>query len=95
MTPEEVRSGINGIVRYLVETGLAADQQFAFRRPRRGGIEEVTFDNAEVVGLALKGMAYEYVYSYFRRSRVYNVRMLDGALVQMMYAFDSDAVRSH
>ena len=95
VTPEEVRSGINGIVRYLVETGLAADQQFAFRRPRRGGIEEVTFDNAEVVGLALKGMAYEYVYSYFRRSRVYNVRMLDGALVQMMYAFDSDAVRSH
>lgn len=95
MTPEEARSGINAIVRYLVEAGLAADQQFAFRRTRRGGVEEVTFDNAEVVGLALRGMPYEHVYSRFRRSRVYNVRMLDGALVQMMYAFDGDAVRSH
>ena len=95
MTPEDVKSRINGIVRYLVETGLAAGQQFAFRRMRRGGIEEVTFDNAEVVGVALKGMAYERIYSQFRRSRVYNVLMLDGALVQMMYAFDSHAVRSH
>lgn len=95
MTPEAVRARINEIVLYLVETGLAADQQFAFRRTGRGGIEEVTFDNAKDVGLALKKMAYEDVYGRFRRSRVYNVRMLDGALVQMMYAFESDAVVSH
>ena len=94
MKPEEVRARINAIVLYLVETGLAADQQFAFRRTR-GGIDEVTFDNAEDVGLALKGMAYEDVYSHFRRSRVYNVRMVDGALVQMMYAFGSETVMSH
>lgn len=95
MTPEEVRARINAIVLYLVEVGLAADQQFAFRRMRRGGVEEVTFDKAEDVGLALKEMAYEDVYVHFRRSRVYNVRLLDGALVQMMYAFESDAVMSH
>ena len=95
MTPEEARARINAIVLYLVEIGLAADQQFAFRRMRRGGVEEVTFDNAEDVGLSLKEMAYEDVYGHFRRSRVYNVRMLDGALVQMMYAFESDALMSH
>lgn len=95
MTPEEVRARINAIIRYLVETGLAADQQFAFRRTRRRGIEEVTFTNAEVIGLAMKGMAYNDVYSRFRRSGVYNLRMLDGALVQMMYAFDSGGVMSH
>lgn len=94
MTPEEVRARINAIILYLVETGLAVDQQFAFRR-MRSGIEEVTFDNAEDVSLALKRMAYEDIYRYFRRSRVYNVQMLDGALVQMMYAFESETVMSH
>ena len=95
VTPNGVTSSINGIIRYLVEAGLATDQQFAFQRTLGSGTQEVTFDGGETVGVALKGRDYEYVYDRFRRSRAYNVRMPDGALIQMMYGFVNDALMSH
>ena len=45
-TPEEIKKQIDGVVRYLVEVGLAGDQNFAFRRELAGGCIEVTFPQA-------------------------------------------------
>lgn len=95
MTADGVTSRINGIIRYLVEAGLATDQRFAFRRTLHSGIQEVTFGGGETVGAALKGMDYEYVYGVFLDARAYNVRMPDGALVQMMYRFQNESMLSH
>ena len=95
MRAEGVKSRINGIIRYLVEAGLASDQQFAFRRTLRDGIEEVTFAGGENVGWALKNANYEDAYVRFRRSRAYNVRMPDGALIQVMYRFTANDLLSH
>ena len=56
MTPQTTVDQINRLVRHLVETGLADDQRFAFRRGT--GVVEVTFDSAGQVSAALGNTSY-------------------------------------
>jgi hypothetical protein len=94
-TPEAVRNEVDGIVAYLVEVGLAGDQNFAFRRDVAGGRIEVTFPQAEHVSIALKDRAYADVYQHLVQERAYNAKMPDGGLLQMMYVFVGEAVERH
>ncbi len=94
-TPEEIKKQIDGIVGYLVEIGLAEDQNFAFQRKVARGRVEVTFPNAEQVSIALKDRAYSEIYEHLVQERAYNAKMPDGALVQMVYVFDDSTLRRH
>jgi len=93
MTPQTTLNQINRLVRHLVETGLADDQRSAFRRGT--GVVEVTFDNAGQVSAALGSTSYVEVYEVFARDRVFNVKLLDGALIQMMYRFADNEIEQH
>jgi len=94
-TPEEIKKQIDGVVRFLVEVGLAGDQNFAFRRELTGGCVEVTFLQAAHVSVALKDRAYSEIYSHLVQERAYNAKMPDGALVQMMYVFVGGSLERH
>lgn len=93
-TPSEIQSEINGHILGLVEAGLADDQSFAFIR-RTSGSVQVTFANENHVTIALRKMPYKAIYRTLRANNAFNVRMLDGALLQMMYEFSGRALRRH
>ena len=93
--PNQIAKQINELIRYLVERGLADDQNFAFRRSGRGNLVKVTFDKAEHVSVALKDRSYNAVYQHLARERAYSVKMLDGALIQMMYVFAGGMLQRH
>lgn len=84
---------INSLVKYMVLTGLADDQQFAFER--LGNVDEVTFKNSSYRTFALKDVPYEELYRTFADNRVFNVKLLDGALIQMEYAFKRREILKH
>ena len=94
-TPETIRNQVDKIVGHLVEVGLASDQNFAIWRDVAGGNREVTFPQANHVSIALKDQAYSEIYKHLARERAYNVKMPDGALIQMMYVFDSSTLLRH
>ncbi len=94
-TPEDIKKQIDGIVGYLVEVGLAGDQNFAFRREVTGGCVEVTFPQAKHVSIALKDRTYHEIYDHLVQARAYNAMMPDGALVQMMYVFAGGKLERH
>ncbi len=94
-TPNEAMAGINQILRHLVECGLADDQNFAFRRPLGGGAEEIAFEGAEAVSVALRKRAYVTTYDQLMEARAFNAKMADGALVQMTYTFVGREVTRH
>ncbi len=94
-TPRQIEKQINKLIRYLVETGLADDQNSAFQRSGRGSLVEVTFNKAEHVSVALKDRSYNEIYQHLVRERAYNVKMLDGALMQMMYVFAGGTLQRH
>lgn len=92
--PNRIMDQINARIDHLVTIGLADDQLLAFRR-QRGELIEITFPNAALVSVALKNEAYDNVYRTLVRERVFNIKMLDGALIQMMYEFSGSRLQRH
>ena len=94
-TLSQIEKQINELIKYLVEESLTNAQYFAFQRLSRDGFSEVTFQNAEHLSIALKNLPYEEVYKHLVQREAYNVKMLDGALIQMMYAFADETLQRH
>ena len=94
-TPNQVKGQINELVGHLVEIGFADDQCFAFQRTVQSNLVEITFANAEYISTALRDLPYNEVYHSLVKDRAYNVKMLDGALLQMMYEFTDGILERH
>ena len=94
-TPSQVTDQINRLVGYLVEVGLADDQNFAFQRNGSGDLVETTFRRANQISIALRDRPYDEIYRHLIKERAYNVKLLDGAILQMMYEFSSATLRRH
>ena len=94
-SPARIQTQINKLISYLVETGLADDQKFAFRRADKAQTVRITFEGAEHVSVALRDRGYDEIYLGLVKRRAYNVRMLDGALIQMMYEFTGADLQRH
>ena len=96
--PNRILNHINELITYLVKISLADDQCFAFQRPDRRSdrdIVQVTFAGAEHVSIALRDRSYKEIYQHLKQERAYNLKMLDGALIQMMYAFAGEMLQRH
>ena len=78
---------INKIVASLVENGLADDQNDAFETPQSDGKWYVGISGVNYLGSSLKNIAYPELYESLRESRSFNVKMLDGGLIQLVYSF--------
>ena len=94
-TPNATKRQIDGIVRYAVERSLADDQNFAYLNGDARNSAEVTFPGAELIGIAMRNVPYEEIYEKLAAERVFNIKMLDGALIQMMYQFSQGTLFSH
>ena len=95
LSSAQIEGQINQLVAYLVQTSLSDSQHYAFRRPLRNNIEEVTFRNANYVSGALKDRAYDSIYHELAERGAYTAKMLDGALIQMMYMFSGVTLERH
>ena len=93
-TASRIRNQVNERIRRLVEIGLADRYHIGFLR-RTGRRVEITFPNAIHVSLSLKNIEYAEIYLGLVRNGAYNVKMLDGALIQMMYEFVGDRLQRH
>jgi len=94
-TPELLLRQINGLVGDLVEMGLAQDQNYVFLRKLSATSVEVTFPRADHLSIALKDQAYSEVYDILLAERALVIKLPDGALIQMQYLFEDDALERH
>ena len=92
--PNQTKDRINILISSLVTVGLAKARNYAFQRSRQG-LEQVTFRGANYVSEALKNKPYGEIYDTLLAAEAYNAIMFDGALIQMMYTFDTTSIRSH
>ena len=94
-TAIQTKKQIDGIVRCLVETSLADDQTFPYLDGNQTGLSTVTFPGAKFVSIALRDRSYNDIYMELVESRAYVIKMLDGALIQMMYQFFQGTLTRH
>jgi hypothetical protein len=81
---------INEITSKLIEIGLSAQQNFPSNH--KGCI---TYSGMQDISIAMKNIAYEEIYKNLEESKNYNIKMLDGALIQMLYNFEGNQLISH
>lgn len=93
--PERIRKQINELISYLMKVGLADDQNSAFWKSAKARVVQITFEGSKHVSIALRDIGYSEIYRILAQKRAYNVKMLDGALIQMMYEFIDSHLQRH
>ncbi len=86
---------INSLISWLIQNGLSDDQNPPFSRELPDGSFEVVFNGSQYVSDAMKNRPYSDIYDRFTAERVYNIKMPDGALIQMMYHIRNDEIIRH
>lgn len=95
LTPTQTLQQINMITVYLVKISLIDDLNSTFIRDRVGGVREVSFEGGGNISVALESRPYGEIYQILSESRSYSMRMLDGALIQLMYEFSDKFLLRH
>ena len=94
-TPSGTKIQIDQIVRYMTDTDLSDAQNFPCLDYRNRPLVGVSFPGAEHIPNAMDDRPYEEIYGDLVRLRVFNVKMLDGALIQMTYQFNQRTLVKH
>ena len=81
---------IKKITAKLIEVGLSAQQNFPSNK--NGNI---AYSGMQDISIAMKNIAYEEIYKNLEESKNYNIKMLDGALIQMLYNYSGSKLSSH
>ncbi|MCG7929950.1 MAG: DUF2290 domain-containing protein [Candidatus Thiodiazotropha lotti] len=94
-SPEALRQQLERLTADMIGLGLCNRQNFPSMRDLAEGCREVGFTQDGGLSLALKNVPYADIYTELDRRHSYNIRMLDGALLQMMYRFRGNQLESH
>lgn len=94
-TPQDIKIQIERLVSKLIESGLSDDQNFPVEKSATAKVTEITFSGAHHTSVAMKDTSYVDIYDRLKKERAYTVRMVDGALIQMMYAFNGSELERH
>lgn len=85
MTPHKTFQQISEITSKLVSVSLSVEQNFP---SSKNGIIYISEKNDSAI--VLKNIPYREVYSALDRKKNYNIKMVDGALIQFMYQFNGE-----
>lgn len=98
LVAKDIYSQVNKITSNLIELGLCMDQNFPSIKDLSSSIKEVNIGVAESShnsSIFLKNIPYNDMYNELFRLRMFNIKMIDGALIQMQYRFKHDSIESH
>lgn len=85
----EIIKQINDITSKLIEVGLSVQQNFPSLKD-----ESIYISGNHDLSVALKNIPYQDIYEVLEKEKNYNIKMIDGALIQLMYIFnDSELIK--
>lgn len=94
MSPKEVVSNIRSLTSELIAVGLAIDQNFP-RMKVDGTSADVGFSGDDNLAVTLKNVPYTESYAALREARAFNVLLIDGGLMQLLYSFSKGSLIKH
>jgi len=94
LNPEGIKEDIDRLISNLIEKGICDDQNFSFIRSS-GSKVDIAFSGSEHISAALKDREYIEIYHELYERRSYNMKLVDGALLQMTYSIEGDKLLRH
>jgi len=95
VTPADILKQVQMLTADLIGISLCNNQNFPSIETLPNGQKEVSFANTSNLSIVLKNRPYAEIYHELNRDNAYNLRMVDGALIQMMYRFQRDEIVAH
>lgn len=93
---QEIYGQIRTITRKLISVGLSVEQNFPTCNPIGGKYSyEISYPGMKNLSIALKNVEYTVVYQELNNNKNYNIKMIDGALLQLLYIYKNSALFSH
>ncbi len=81
---------IENITSKLIRIGLSVEQNHPSHQ--QGNI---AYSKMQDISIAMKNISYEEIYKTLEEAKNYNIKMIDGALIQMLYRFNRKKLVSH
>lgn len=94
LTAQKIYNHIKRLTSDIIKTGLCDDQNFPSIKGNSDKIKEIGV-NSYNSSIFLKSIPYKDMYLELCKQRMFNMKMLDGALVQMQYRFRKNKIESH
>jgi hypothetical protein len=88
VSPENVKTEVDSIISLLIKFGFADRYNFTSQKVLPGGNITVEYSGLEDISIALKDRPYAESYSELLKREQFSIKMLDGAIIQLMYKFD-------
>ena len=86
-TPIAIKIQIDELVYYAIDTSLSDDHNFPYLDNKNRHSTRIMFPGSETLADVLNNDSYTEIYRNLVEARAYNLKLLDGALVQMQYDF--------
>lgn len=94
ITPEKIRQQVESLTTDLIGCSLCNEQKFPSVRNESSNITKIDFGGTDL-SIVLKNRTYKEIYDELLKAQAFNLRMLDGALIQLMYKFQGSDLQSH
>tara|TARA_B100002049_G_scaffold26782_1_gene17703 strand:+ start:2181 stop:2828 length:648 start_codon:yes stop_codon:yes gene_type:complete len=85
MTKAEIIDQINKVTSSLIGVNLSDEQNFPSEK--NGSIY---ISGNHDISISLRNISYSEIYKILNSSKNFNIKLVDGALIQMMYSFDAN-----
>ena len=93
--PNIILQEIYFLTEKLISINLSVSQNYPSFISTNNHVVEITFSGASNLSVALKNVEYHEIYRQLDRSNNYNLKLIDGALIQMSYTFFNETLISH
>jgi hypothetical protein len=94
-TPDDLRQEIECLTGDLISVGLCIDQNYPVIDRQVGNVETIGFGKLDNLSITLKNIPYVEAYQALRDNRSYNIKFIDGGIVQMLYRFKGGELEKH
>ena len=92
---QELYKEINDITQKLISISLSPEYNFPSRTPTGKGSSKIAYSGMQDLSIVLKNVDYKEMYEELDRNDNYNIKMIDGALIQLMYTYENSSLISH
>ena len=90
-----VKKEIESIISILVQSGMSVYQQYPIIKQCDNLMQKLEWKNITNLSICLKNLEYNEIYSEINKNKDYTIKLIDGNIIQMMYAFKNNKLYSH
>lgn len=95
LSPDNLVNEINDLIGYLIEIGICDDQNYTSIKGISNNKFEITFSGSNNLSAIFDSTDYVQIYQALKKNKSYNMKLIDGALVQLMYLIENKEIIKH